>query len=108
MRERMLAVCPLYNELAERLSERNIPILMHMDEDLKPLWDAIDHSRFSGVDSLSPLPDNDTSVAEAVALWPESLSRFNAYPAKGPANQRLFVVLKLHRFNRDRQVHFMA
>ena len=62
---------PLYNELAQMLSERDIPVFVHMDGDLKPLWQAIGESEVSGLDSLSPQPDNDTTVAEAASMWPE-------------------------------------
>lgn len=62
---------PLYNELGEMLAEKDIPVFMHMDGDLKPLWQAIGQSAVRGLDSLSPPPDNDTSVADARRLWPE-------------------------------------
>jgi len=62
---------PLYNELADMLAERGGLVFVHMDGDLKPLWKAIADSRVGGLDSFSPAPDNDTSVAEAIALWPE-------------------------------------
>jgi hypothetical protein len=62
---------PLYNELADLLAERGAPVFVHMDGDLKPLWQAIAASRVGGIDSFSPCPDNDTSVAEAAALWPQ-------------------------------------
>lgn len=62
---------PFYNELADMLAERGIPVFVHMDGDLKPLWQAISQSRVRGIDSLSPPPDNDTSVGEALRLWPE-------------------------------------
>jgi hypothetical protein len=69
---RFLAHCvPLYDELADMLAERATPVFVHMDGDLKPLWQAIAGSRVGGIDSLSPVPDNDTMVAEAVSLWPE-------------------------------------
>lgn len=61
---------PLYNELADMLAERNALVFVHMDGDLKPLWEAIAESRVGGLDSFSPSPDNDTSVAEAIRLWP--------------------------------------
>ncbi|MCC6446535.1 MAG: hypothetical protein IT210_24165 [Armatimonadetes bacterium] len=61
---------PLYNELAGLLSDRSIPVVVHMDGDLKPLWQAIGESEVAGLDSLSPPPDNDTSVAQALAMWP--------------------------------------
>jgi hypothetical protein len=62
---------PLYNELADRMAERKVPVFVHMDGNLKPLWQAIASSRIGGLDSFSPTPDNDTSVAEAIAMWPE-------------------------------------
>ncbi len=62
---------PLYNELGEMLAERNVPVFVHMDGDLQPLWQAIADSKVGGLDSFSPTPDNDTSVEDALALWPE-------------------------------------
>lgn len=62
-----------YQELADILSDcnREIPIAVHMDGDLKPLWKAIGESPVRMLDSMSPPPDNDTSVADAVNLWKE-------------------------------------
>jgi uroporphyrinogen-III decarboxylase len=62
---------PYYNELADMLADRGVPVFVHMDGDLKPLWDAIGRSGVRGFDSLSPPPDNDTSAGQAVSLWPE-------------------------------------
>jgi len=62
---------PLYNELAEMLADKNIPVIVHMDGDLKPLWKAIGESKVKGLDSLSPPPDNDTSIAQALVMWPD-------------------------------------
>lgn len=62
---------PLYNELSDMLAEVGVPVVVHMDGDLRPLWQAITASRVGGLDSFSPSPDNDTSVAEARALWPD-------------------------------------
>jgi hypothetical protein len=61
---------PLYNELADILAERGIPVLAHTDGALKPLWRAIAESRLGGLESFSPPPGNDTSVKEALALRP--------------------------------------
>ena len=61
---------PLYDELGEMLADRDVPVFVHMDGDLKPLWPAIGDSRVQGLDSLSPPPDNDTSTADAVRNWP--------------------------------------
>ena len=64
---------PSYQELADMLSDcdRDVPIAVHMDGDLKPLWDAIGESPVRLLDSFSPAPENDTSVADAVRMWPE-------------------------------------
>ena len=62
---------PLYDELADTLADRDMPIYVHMDGDLRPLWPAITDSKVDGLDSFSPAPDNDTTVAEAVAMWPD-------------------------------------
>ncbi|MBI2193339.1 MAG: hypothetical protein HYU36_15295 [Planctomycetes bacterium] len=61
---------PLYDELAGMLAQKRIPVFVHMDGSLKPLWRAIGESRVQGIDSLSPPPDNDTSPREALATWP--------------------------------------
>jgi hypothetical protein len=61
---------PYYQELAGMLGE-DVPVFVHMDGDLKPLWRAIGESGVRGLDSMSPPPDNDTSVADAVREWPE-------------------------------------
>jgi hypothetical protein len=71
---------PLYNELADMLAERDALVFVHMDGDLKPLWGAISDSRVGGIDSLAPTPDNDTSVAQAVSMWPDKLLYVN-YPS---------------------------
>lgn len=62
---------PLYNELADMLSERNAIVFVHMDGNLKPLWSAITSSKIGGIDSFSPVPDNDTMVEEAINMWPD-------------------------------------
>jgi hypothetical protein len=62
---------PLYNELAELLDDVGTLVYVHMDGDLKPLWQLIGESAVRGIDSLSPPPDNDTSVGQAHSLWPE-------------------------------------
>jgi hypothetical protein len=58
---------PEYDELAELV---DVPVYVHMDGDLAPLYEAIGESKVSGLDSLSPPPDNDTSVGAALAMWP--------------------------------------
>jgi len=64
---------PSYRDLAECLAGtgKAVPVAVHMDGDLKPLWQAIAESPVGVLDSLSPPPDNDTSAADAIRLWPE-------------------------------------
>jgi hypothetical protein len=62
---------PLYRELADMLADRDIPVFVHMDGDLKPLWKLIGESGVRGLDSFSTPPDNDTSITDAVSMWPE-------------------------------------
>ena len=62
---------PLYNECADVLADKNLPVFVHMDGDVKPLWQAIGESKIDGIDSLAPPPDNDTSVGQAAEMWPE-------------------------------------
>ncbi|HOX38251.1 MAG TPA: uroporphyrinogen decarboxylase family protein [Candidatus Brocadiia bacterium] len=61
---------PLYRHMADMLAESGRLIFVHMDGNLKALWNAIGKSGVSGLDSLSPPPDNDTSAAQAAGMWP--------------------------------------
>ena len=61
---------PQYDRMAEMLEGTGIPVCVHMDGDLKPLWGAIGESKIGGLDSLTPPPDNDTSAGEAASMWP--------------------------------------
>ena len=61
---------PQYDYMAELLEGTGILVCAHTDGDLKSLWNAIGESGLSGLESLTPPPDNDTSVAEAAARWP--------------------------------------
>ncbi len=73
---------PAYQDLADLLAAAglDLPIHNHMDGDLRPLWSAIRESPIRGLDSLSPPPDNDTSVADALALKPD-LRAFPNFPS---------------------------
>ncbi|MCX7705315.1 MAG: uroporphyrinogen decarboxylase family protein [bacterium] len=62
---------PVYQKCAEILDGTGILIGVHMDGDLKPLWNAIKESPVRVIDSMSVPPDNDTSVADAIKIWPE-------------------------------------
>jgi len=70
--ERFRKYClPYYRKISERMAEKGILLFVHMDGDLKPLWNAIEESGVMGLDSFSPTPDNDTSVSDAVSVWPD-------------------------------------
>jgi len=62
---------PLYRELVGMFREEGVPVLVHMDGDLKPLWKLIGEAGIDGIDSLTPPPSNDTSVGQARSLWPD-------------------------------------
>ncbi|HJN27605.1 MAG TPA: hypothetical protein QF604_06785 [Candidatus Latescibacteria bacterium] len=68
---------PDYNDLASLV---DVPVYVHMDGDLAPLYEAIGESKISGIDSLSPPPDNDTSPGAALAMWPHMRVAIN-FPA---------------------------
>lgn len=68
---------PLYNTLAEILSNKDIPIAVHMDGDLRPLWNIIKETKVRILDSFTPTPDNDTNVLDAVTLWPDKVLFIN-------------------------------
>jgi len=61
---------PFYREMADLVEDRGAIVAVHMDGDLRSLADAIRDSGVRGLDSFTPPPDCDTSVADAVALWP--------------------------------------
>ncbi len=70
---------PFYGMLNEYLDGR-LPIFVHMDGDLKAFRDIIGNSPVKGIDSFSPQPDNDTSIAEARAAWP-SMRLWTNFPS---------------------------
>ena len=65
---------PMYAKLREMLDDigSDIPVAVHTDGDLKPLWGAFAESSVRWFDSMSPPPDNDTSVADALCEWPDA------------------------------------
>jgi len=71
---------PFYNEMAQMLAERGVPVFVPMDGSLAPLYEAIGGSGVRGLDSLSPPPDNDTGPGRAHAMWPE-MRLFVSFPS---------------------------
>ena len=68
---------PFYEELADMLAGKNVPIFSHMDGDLKPLWDDIAECRLDGIESFTPAPTCDTTVQDAARLWPDKILLLN-------------------------------
>lgn len=62
-------VQPIYDELGGMLAERGAPLFIHMDGFLRPLRQVIAESKVGGMDSFTPTPDCDMTIAEAVASW---------------------------------------
>jgi len=67
---------PMYDEMKAMLPD-DTALAVHMDGDLLALRDAIAGAKFDALDSFSPLPDNDTSVAEAIRMWPDKKLMIN-------------------------------
>jgi len=65
---------PMYRRLREMLDAvgSDIPVAVHADGELKPLWKAFGESGVGWIDSMSPPPDNNTSVADALREWPNT------------------------------------
>ena len=64
---------PYYEQVTDIAHDAGLKVFAHLDGDLAALGDAIARTRFDGVDSMSPPPDNDMSVAEALRLWPDKM-----------------------------------
>lgn len=64
---------PAYNELGGMLAERKqpVPLFVHMDGELKPLAGSIAESKVGGLDSFTPVPDSETTAAQALEMWPD-------------------------------------
>lgn len=87
---------PLYRELAERLSVDGRRVFVHMDGDLKALWDEIGASGVGGLDSFSPAPDNDTTIEDVIRLWPE-MRIFMNFPSSVHLRSRREIMAETRR-----------
>jgi len=89
---------PFYDELAGKLAAQGtpVPVAVHMDGNLKPLWADIARSKVGMLDSYSPQPDNDTSVADAVREWPDKSLGMNF-----PSSVHLKPAKEIYRIARD-------
>jgi len=62
---------PLYRQILEILQDAGKRLLVHYDGRLRTVADEIAALDIDGIDSFTPPPDGDMSVAEARACWPE-------------------------------------
>jgi hypothetical protein len=62
---------PLYHKVLEILEAADKQLLVHYDGKLRLISEDIAALRIDGIDSLTPSPEGDMSVAEARALWPD-------------------------------------
>jgi hypothetical protein len=62
---------PLYNKITKILEDTGKKLQVHYDGKLHLVADDILRLGFDGIDSLTPPPEGDISIAEARRLWPE-------------------------------------
>ena len=62
---------PLYHKVMEILEAAGKRLLVHYDGKLRLISDDVAALRIDGIDSFTPPPEGDMSVAEARALWPD-------------------------------------
>ena len=62
---------PMYGEILRILAEADKRLLVHYDGKLRVIADEIAALDIDGIDSFTPPPEGDMSVAEARACWPD-------------------------------------
>ena len=62
---------PLYRNILEILHAAGKRLLVHYDGKLRLIRDEIAALDIDGIDSLTPQPEGDLTVAEARAVWPD-------------------------------------
>ena len=62
---------PLYHKLIEILEAAGKRLLAHYDGKLRLISDDVAALRIDGIDSFTPPPEGDMSVADARSLWPD-------------------------------------
>lgn len=68
---------PYYNQVSDILKEVGIPVVVHMDGELRPLYDDIAGCRIKGLESMSPPPDNDNPPGEVLERCPDKMVWIN-------------------------------
>jgi hypothetical protein len=64
---------PLYAKILAILNAAGKRLLMHYDGQLRVIADQVAALDFDGIDSLTPPPEGDMTVAEARRLWPDKM-----------------------------------
>jgi len=62
---------PIYRRIIDILNQSGQKLHVHYDGKLRLIADEIARLGFYGLDSLTPPPEGDVSVAEARSLWPD-------------------------------------
>ena len=71
LRQYQQRLVPLYRQILEILENTDKRLLVHYDGRLRTIADEIAALDIDGIDSFTPPPDGDMSVAEARACWPD-------------------------------------
>jgi hypothetical protein len=64
---------PLYSKILGILNAAGRRLQVHYDGKLRVIADQVAQIDFDGIDSLTPPPEGDMSVAEARQLWPDKM-----------------------------------
>lgn len=70
-RQYRLRLVPIYRQILEILAAANKRLVVHYDGKLRVIGGEIAALDIDGIDSFTPPPEGDMSVAEARACWPE-------------------------------------
>jgi len=62
---------PLYEKIFQTLEGSEKKLIVHYDGKLNSISDAVARLPFHGIDSLTPPPEGDMTIAQARAAWPE-------------------------------------
>ena len=71
LRQYRQRLVPMYGEILKILEEADKRLLVHYDGKLRVIADEIAALDIDGIDSFTPPPEGDMSVAEARACWPD-------------------------------------
>ena len=64
-------LAPVYRKMLDVLSDSDMKVMVHYDGHLKLIAEDINKLAFDGLDSLTPPPEGNLTIAEARSLRPE-------------------------------------